>query len=241
MKLHGLVFSSLLCCTSIGSAQGQVRVDAGVAAGVPLTDILESSSTTIANGVATTYSAFHSGTKRFLVGPVVRLEFTSHWGLEFDALYQCVDYDTTSASFGPGPLSTLIVQGTALNRWQFPLLVQYRRHHFFAEAGLALSHLGNGYTNTSVATNNSAPVPQSNSGPSLTQGGVVAGAGVDFTLLRGHVRPEIRYSHWFSQTGGVAGIVGSTGSLSALLVAAPGGFPQNRDEVTFLLSWTLGK
>jgi hypothetical protein len=98
---------------------------------------------------------------------------------------------------------------TIANRWQFPLLVQYRRTlpktktALFAEAGLSISHITNGQSVQSETTiSNSSPSSGASSFSSSgsTSAGIVAAAGADFPLFHGHLRPELRYTHWFAQS-----------------------------------------
>jgi hypothetical protein len=227
-------FRSLLLFVAVSSAAAQIHV--GVAAGIPLTDTFASSSVSIANGVTSSYDRYNSATKRFLAGPVIRMQFSSGWGMEFDALWQRVDYDHANYQFGPGSLVTQTFEATSGNRWQFPLLAQYTRHHVFGEAGLSVSHIGDSHTVESVSSGSSGTNSSSGSGPSLTQPGITVGGGADVRFLRGHLRPEIRYSHWFAQSSSVAYAVAFLGTTPPLIAS---GFHANANEATFLLNWTL--
>ncbi len=177
------------------------------------------------------FSSYNSVTKRILARPCPPPVFHRSLELqEFDALYQRVDYDSATYQFGPGSLVTRSFEAATGNRWQFPLLVQYTRHHVFMEAGLSISHIGDSDSVVSVASGSSGTSSTSGPGPSVTQPGVTAGGGADVRFLRGHLRPEIRYSHWFAQSGTSAVTSGfASGPLS--------GFHTNPDEVSFLLNW----
>lgn len=214
----------ILLCATVPAATAQMLLSAGVAAGVPFTDTLNSSSIDMANGVTSSFSSYSSVTRRILAGPVLRLNFTPHWSVEFDALYQRIDYDSSTYQFGPGSLVTRSFEATIGNRWQFPLLVQYIRHHVFVEAGLAISHLGDSNSVVAIASGSAGTTSTSGPGPSVTQPGVNAGGGADIRFLHGHLRPEIRYSRWFAQSEA------ASTPLS--------GFHTNRNEVSFLLNWT---
>jgi hypothetical protein len=214
----------ILLCAAFPVATAQIHLSAGGAVGLPLTDTLNSSSINIANGVTSSFSSYRSVTKRILAGPVLRLDFTPNWSVEFDALYQRVDYDSAIYQFGPGSLVTRSFEATIGNRWQFPLLVQYTRHHVFVETGIAISHIGDSNSVVSITAGSSGTTSTSGPGPSETQPGVDAGSGTDVRFLRGRLRPEIRYSRWLGQSR---------------TVSAPlSGFQTNRNEISFLLNWT---
>jgi hypothetical protein len=68
-----------------------------------------------------------------------------------------------------------------------------------------------------------------------TYAGITTGAGVDVPLLRLHLRPEFRYSHWFSSNSTIGGVA-VLGFASFLVgpVSAPS--PQiSQNEASFLL------
>jgi hypothetical protein len=115
-------------CLSFGviAANAQIKFHAGVTAGVAITDTLSSSTSNSVSGQDYSLIRFHSDTKRLLIGPAFRLDLTKVLGLEFDALYQRVDYD--SANINTIPEIRYFYQSFAAvhaDRWQFPLLVQY--------------------------------------------------------------------------------------------------------------------
>ena len=259
-----------LICVIAPLATAQVHPHFGVDVGVPLTDTLLSSSfaSLLPNG---SLDRYNSDTKRFFVGPVFRLELPSGLGLEIDALYQRVDYDLLTQSFttvqpvAPSPfvppptiLASQRFEQTTGNRWQFPLLVQYGWARWkvrpFVEAGPSISKIANSrstVTTTSPATNvgggNStySSSTSTTTGQGGTQAGITAGGGVDVPLFHGHLRPEFRYSHWFSpmQTpqsaifGGIIS-VGGVGFSTFLSPLSPD-FRTNRNEASFVLGLTF--
>jgi hypothetical protein len=225
------------------AAHGQIRIHAGLTAGVPMTDTLSSSSSSSLNGQDYSYNRFHSDTKRFLIGPSFRLDLTKGLGFEFDALYQRVDYDSASISNIPEiPYFYQSFEAVHANRWQFPLLIQYscaiRKTRPFVEAGPAISTIGNGegsFSSTSVIGLAKTNSSNSISGGRATMAGITAGGGVDVPMLHAHVRPEFRYSHWFQSTGvnRISG-VGFSEFLLGNFSANPPNVEQN--EASFLLS-----
>jgi hypothetical protein len=244
---------TLLACLIAHAAAAQVHVHFGVDAGVPLTDTLVSTENSSASGsgASSEFSFYrqNSDTKRLLIGPVFRLDLSNAFGIEFDALYQRINQDSTNISTSQGYSNFTFTQ-TIANRWQFPLLVQYRRtlpktkSALFAEAGLSISHITNGQSVQSETTiSNSSPSSSTSSFASsgATSAGVVAGAGADFPLFHGHLRPEFRYTHWFAPTTGSAVFAlaiipnGEVGSNLYL----PSSLQLKNDEASFLLGFTF--
>ena len=228
---------------SSSDAFAQIHPHFGVEVGVPLTDTLSSTSFSSSSSLSMSADRYNSDTKRFLVGPVFRVDLVRGLGLEFDALYQRVDYDhftlTSSSSF----VSQSFEQ-TKGDRWQFPLLVQYSfpfaRTRPFVEAGPAISRITNvsGQISAKTIAPGTPPSISSstypNTGSSGTQAGFTAGGGIDFPFGRFHLRPEIRYSHWFAAAGPTTvGVLVSTGFIVGS--AIPSTFRAKQNEASFLL------
>jgi len=235
------------------AAHAQMQVHFGVEAGVPITDTLSSSSTTSVTAAGSSFSQFHSVTKRLLIGPSLRLDLPKGLGLEFDALYQRVNYDVTNsisvpATFLPYAIDEHLFEAVTANRWQFPLLVQYSRSFIktklFVEGGPATStivnHSGTLTLNTAVTSVIGTSQAVSNSrfsGQGGTIAGVTAGGGVDLPLFHMHLRPEFRYSRWFSPSS-VAAATSAIGFSSFLLATSPS-LPIAKNEATFLVGLTF--
>jgi outer membrane protein with beta-barrel domain len=245
----------LLACVVARVATAQIQFHFGVEAGVPLTDTLSSSTSSSVSGGASSFDRYNSVTKRLLIGPAFRLEMGSGLGIEVDALYQRINYDHTTVSTLPAPLLFGQSEQTTANRWQFPLMVQYARTlsnlktRPFVEAGLSISRLAD--RRSTILTAMKSPSSNSSSMSTITgQGGtlagIVAGGGVDFPLRRLHLRPEFRYSHWFSQNAAspaaVAGVfVGGVGTITTVLppLAVAPTFRTKQNEANFLLGLTF--
>ena len=252
-------------CVLTRVATGQIQFHFGVEAGVPLTDTLVSSSLSSqtinpagpGSGTASSFDRYNSETKRLLIGPAFRVELQSGLGIEVDALYQRIDYDRATASTFPGPGApvTRSFEQTTANRWQFPLLIQYtrtlakRKVQVFAEAGPSISRIAD--SRSTISTTTIAPTVSSSktsiTGQGSTLAGVVAGGGVDVPVYRVHLRPEFRYSHWFSQNGtpvptGVAGGIVAVGQISfSSFLTAPlvSSFRTKQNEASFVLGLTF--
>jgi hypothetical protein len=232
-------------CLSFGvvATNAQIQFHPGVIAGVPITDTLSSSSSSSLNGRDYSFSRFHSDTKRLLIGPSFRLNLTKFMGLEFDALYQRVDYDSANINRVPEiAYSYQSFEAVHSDRWQFPLLVQYscavRKTRLFVEAGPAISTIGNSkgsFRSTSVINLVESSSSSSISAGRNTWAGITAGGGFDVPILHAQVRPEFRYSHWFQSTG-ASGIPGVR--LGSFLLGNFASTPPNseQNEASFLLS-----
>jgi hypothetical protein len=226
-------------------AIGQVSFHFGLAAGVPLTDTLVSSSESSQFPAFWLFSRFNSETKRLLIGPTLRVETQSRIGFEVDALYQRIDSDFSALLLQPLAPAQQVFQQTTANRWQFPVLVQYSRKlqgmRWFAGAGPSLSHIGQTrpqITGTSFFGSHS----------SATWGGITVGIGVDGHVSHLHLRPEFRYSHWFAGSSAItpsATLAFLTllpgGSSSGVGLGGPNGFffPIHQEEASFLLGVTF--
>ena len=242
-----------LVCLIAPAATAQIHLHFGVEAGIPLADTLLSTSNNSISATSSSLDQYNSKTKRLLVGPAFRVDLQSGLGIEIDALDQRVNYDHTivssvSAGF---PFSQSVEQTTA-NRWQFPLLVQYTwtlsksKTRPFVEGGPSISRMTNSRSTVRTTTNLTSSLTSSSTSSVTGQGGtwagIVAGAGVDFPLFRGHLRPEFRYSHWFSQTaasqpGILSGLVIFPGFITSTTVLPS--FRMNQNEASFLLGLTF--
>ncbi len=208
-----------------------------------MTDTLSSSSSSSQEDQEYSFSRFHSDTKRLEIGPSVRVDVSKNLGLEFDALYQRVDYDSANINSIPAiPYFYQSFEAVHANRWQFPFLVQYRwragKTRPFVEAGPAISTIGNGkgsFRSISITDFGNSSSSNSITGGRDTRAGITAGAGVDVPVFHAHVRPEFRYSHWFQSTttDGIPGVrLGDF--LPGSVASTPLGGEQN--EASFLVS-----
>lgn len=228
------------------AAVAQIHPYFGVEAGVPLTDTLTSSSYIIFAGSITSANQYNSETKRLLIGPTFRVDLAHGLGLEFDTLYQRIDYDFNSLNSGPGYFTQTFQQTTA-NRWQFPLLIQYsfafRKTKFFVEAGPSISHLGGTKDHvTQLSSTPPSPASSSFAGQTETWAGFTTGGGMDIHWARLHLRPEFRYSRWFSPTSG--NLVGAALAIYPVqgfigVPISPQSFYVNPNEASFLLGLTF--
>jgi hypothetical protein len=183
----------LLLLPAVAAAAGPFS--AGVKAGLPLTDFLNTVSGT--TGTAT---------DRYLVGPTAELHLPFGLGVEVDAIYRHFDYKNIIGS----TLNAVTTTGSS-GDWEFPLLLKYRFPSKvvrpYIDAGIAwdkLSGLTNSVGSLSPAKN-------------TTTGGVV-GFGADVHLLVIHILPEIRYTRWTSQHFNIANVLNSNQDQAEFMV-----------------------
>lgn len=229
------------------AANAQIAVHFGAEAGVPITDTLASTASSTAMPGVFSFDRYNSETKRLLIGPTFRMDLPRGLGIEFDALYQRIDYDhATLNSQLNGQLFSQSFEQTTADRWQFPLLVQYARSlskaKVFAEIGPSISTIANTrsiiHSTTSIGTSSTTGNMSTTTGRGGTLAGITAGAGIDLALFHLHLRPEFRYSHWFSPsaTPAVGFLIPSVLLTPALISPA---FRTNMNEASFLLGLTF--
>jgi len=212
----------LFMCAGAICLNAQIQFHFGVEAGVPLTDTLSSTSSSSSTPSGVSFDRYNSETKRLLIGPTFRVDLAHGLGIEFDALYQRVDYDHANLTSLPAAqLFTQSFEQTTGNRWQFPLLVQYSKSlskaKVHVEAGPSISRIAGSHSTFSSTTSIGSTASSNTStiaGQGGTLAGITTGAGIDLPLFHFHLRPEFRYSHWFSANVASAGILTSTPILS---------------------------
>jgi opacity protein-like surface antigen len=144
----------------------------GIKGGVPLQDAFNIKSP--------------SSITQFTIGPMVELHLPLGLGVEADVLYN--RYNLRFSDFVAS-----ITSGSYSSSVDIPILLKYRVGgapliHPYVEGGPAFRKLFN--------------VPSNFSGVSFktTGKGFALGAGVELRLLLLRISPEIRYTHWGSQT-----------------------------------------
>jgi hypothetical protein len=233
----------VLCFTSTAFAQ----VHFGVEAGVPITGMMHTSESS-GHGNATVSDMYSSGTKRLLIGPTVNVALPLGFRLQFDALYQRVNYDHTFIYTQVYTKETF--SHNTANRWQFPLLLQYRLPvpvvKPFVGVGPSFSHVSGGrnvtfnqdnlfgsFRGTSTTTSSSLPELRHS-----TVAGFTAGIGLDVHVLFIHVAPEFRFTRWGSSQFDASSefAVLDRAQLPPLNVPS---ISSNRNQVDFLLGITF--
>jgi len=181
-------------------------VSFGVKGGVPLTNAFDTA--------RTGNFGYLSDTKRYLVGGAFELRFPLGLGVEFDALYKRLNYESTGAS------QTV---ATKANSWEFPVLFKLRGSspgvRPYLTAGPSFRHLSGVRAFLSdpvgVQLETTAPAELEN----RFSPGFAVGGGLELGN-RFRLAPEIRYTRW--------------GSPSFRSVLVPG-FSSSPDQLDFLL------
>ena len=189
---------------------------AGIKAGVPLTDFV--------NSVESGPSTYTSSTQRYIVGGTAELRLPLSLAVEFDALYRRLEYNGSGTLVGVFNTSK-----TTAGNWEFPLLLKYRFHfpvvRPYVDAGVAWDTLtGLKQTVTQVGflaaeTTTGTPAELQHS----TTAGFVLGGGIDIHAIVLHISPELRFTRW----------------NSAQLSALNGAFHSNQNQAELLVGFTF--
>ena len=211
--MRSRIWITALFCGHVAFGQlGPLSIGAKV--GVPLSDSFDTRSPESCGPTAATCSIlnYSSKTKRFTFGPSVELRLPYGFGVEFDALYNRLNYDSYYFAMTPSSGRRSYFTSTRADRWSFPILLKW--HHDvhrispFVDGGIAFDHISGVESNfASFSKDLFGPVSQTNgktaSPPEFTNPssrGFVAGGGISFRAGRFlHLMPEIRYTRWFSE------------------------------------------
>ncbi len=169
----------LMACPILMWAQ---FVSFGVKGGVPLTSAFDTA--------RTGNIAYLSGTKRYLVGPAFELRLPLGLGVELDALYKRLNYESTTAEQ---------TAHTTVNSWEFPLLFKLRSSSPgispYVAAGPSFRHLSGLRQFVSdrfgIFSETADPAELDNRFSS----GFAVGGGLEIGS-RFRLAPEIRYTRW---------------------------------------------
>jgi hypothetical protein len=155
---------------------------AGIKAGVPLTDFV--------NSVQSGTFDYSAQTQRYIIGGTAELHLPLGLAIELDALYRHFEYTAT----GGLPLGS-VTQKTSAGNWEFPLLLKYRFPfpvvRPYLDGGVAWDTF-TGLKQTISEPSN--PFQVNKSGAT----GFVLGGGIDIHAIVLHISPELRYTRWFS-------------------------------------------
>jgi hypothetical protein len=189
----------LLMCTT-ATAQGPTY---GIKLGVPIMQPFQDTGTPFA-----TYSF---STPRWTVGPSVGWSFSDNLGVEMDALWRRLHYQSGAPS-------------TTATDWEFPILLKGSLSgealHPFGDMGFAFRY-ARGKTQLTSTLQRNPPVELINT----WSGGLSAGGGLDVSVGSLRFLPEIRYTRW------------RTSSFSG----AGGQFSSNLNQIDLLLGFNLGR
>jgi opacity protein-like surface antigen len=203
MRNYAIFF---ICFRAVACAQ---TVLVGVRGGAPL--IGPFSDITVPPSAQTS-----SGSKGYVVGPMIEVRLPLNVSVEGDALYHPLNLVQT-INTGTNTFHNPIT----FQSWEFPILAKYRLPRLPA----AKPYVEGGPSFRAV----SAAID-----PYFSKAGITLGAGLEFKLSRFRVEPEFRYTRW----GGDSTVTGQTGSGP---VVTPNPAPSNVNQVQFLVGFAFGK
>ena len=173
---------AVLCFSATGFPR--IPVSIGVKGGLALTDAFENTNLLYGDfypyGEITIHN--YSDSKDYIVGPFVDLRLPLGFGVEADALYRSLHLATVYEFAVGTPVPDLQRDNT----WEFPILAKYRFKLPIARP----------YIDAGPSFRTSHSIYQT----TLSSHGIAAGAGVDIKALLLHISPEIRYTHWASDS-----------------------------------------
>lgn len=162
----------------------------GVKGGVPLNDAF--------NAGRSGSVSYITQSKRFVVGPEIELNLPFGLGIEVDALYRRLQFNSDEAF-----VNTLIHGKTTANSWDFPLLVKKRFGEGaikpYVSAGATFRNLTNvervetffsGSNLQNQTTGNPSSLRDNFTTGFTAAGGLQLGVGIV------RISPEIRYTRW---------------------------------------------
>ena len=158
------------------------HISVGVTAGVPFTGGLSDFTTpsSVLNEVTHTYSNSH----QYIVGPMIEVRLPFSLAIEADALYRPVNA-ATNVTAGTGSTQVVLQSSTNVATWEFPILGKFRFAFPivkpYVEAGPSFRSSGSDLSYIS--------------GRGFTLGG-----GIEVKILRLRIAPELRYTHWGSDS-----------------------------------------
>lgn len=169
--------------------------------------------TSLYTGDSSTFGAIRSTTldRNYAVGPTVGVRLPLNFSVEGDALYN-------RRTLGIG-LSNIGGFDTHTDWWEFPVQAKYTFGH-----GPIAPVVGGGLSVQHVNSFGSVPSYLLSGSTSPTSVGFVASGGLQFSVGPVHVIPEIRYTHWASNSW--------TQSLVSSVLGS-------RDQAQFLVGFTF--
>jgi hypothetical protein len=181
----------LVVATLLGAAAAKAQVSAGFKAGIPL------DSADAPAGRATT----EFGKPRWTVGPSVEVKAGGGFVVAADALYRRLNRSKTNHSG-----SADFFERSATSRWEVPLYLKfrfkYRKARPFVESGSAIAH--DSVKGTLGCTGDPALCGAGAGTRELRSaswdGGILAGAGMEFQAGPWIFAPQFRYTRWTSNS-----------------------------------------
>ncbi len=179
----GRLITILLIAGSVGWAQ---HISVGLVGGVPFTGGFDDFTTS--NALSDEVSHSFSNSNEYILGPTLEVRLPFSLAVEVDALYRPVSATTTFTAGGTANVGSTTFQfssSSTYSTWEFPVLGKYRFAlpvvSPYVEAGPSFRKTGSGLG-------------------WFSSSGFTLGGGVEVKVLRLRIAPEVRYTHWGSDS-----------------------------------------
>lgn len=170
----------------------------GIKAGFPFTDAF---STDSYGNVPNAFTSFNDG-GGYLVGPMGEVHLPLGLSVEADALYRPMNLKVVGSS-------GVTTQHSSYSSWEFPILAKWRFPFPvlkpYIEGGPSFRAVGG------------------SAGNYLSNDGIALGVGIELHISRVRIGPELRFTHWGSDSVG----------------AALNGFRSNQNQGEFLVGFSF--
>ena len=180
MNFRTLLFVSALLAPFSAFAQSPFPISLGIKGGSALTNAFSDQITQAGNISTRTYSP----KRDYIVGPMLEVHLPMGISVEGDALYRPLNLNSDFITV-PGTGSTT---SHNVNSWEFPILLKY---HVGFPIVKPFIEVGPSFRHVSEFPGDS---------PHLSTKGLAMGVGVEAKALFVRFAPELRYTHWGSDS-----------------------------------------
>jgi hypothetical protein len=151
----------------------------------------------------------YSNSNEFIIGPMLEVRLPLSLAIELDALYHPLNA-TANVVVGSGASQVTVSSSTTYATWEFPVLGKYR---FALPIVKPYIEAGPSFLKTSSSLS------------WFSGRGFTLGGGVEVQVLRLRIAPEVRYTHWGSD---------SPPPINANFFA-----PSNQNQAEFLVGFSF--
>ncbi len=196
--------ASSLCAQS--EDVGHWPVTLGLKAGIPVTDMFSSGSSSIFSGSSIPNSSYTSSTPRYEFGASAEFHMPFHLRFEVDGLFKRGGFDNSFISTS----GTNGYMRTGFNQWEIPGVFKYNvaLGHLrpFIDFGASYRHISTIGQQTLLGS--AGPTYLDNSGAIANRNsfGGVAGFGITFKKGPFELTPEARYTRWANNSFSADGL-----------------------------------
>ncbi len=185
---------------------GHWPVTLGLKAGIPVTQMFSSGTSSIFSGNEIPNSTYSSSVPRYEFGVSAEFHMPFHLRFEVDGLYKRGGFDNSFTSLGgvPGYMRT------SFNQWEIPGVFKYNitLGHLrpFIDFGASYRHISTIDQSTSTPGLQTAYVDNSSALVNRNSFGGVAGFGITFKKGPFELTPEARYTRWANDSFSAPGL-----------------------------------